>query len=110
MSYECGICSEGAGATVWTGSVFNCTSGEITLRHRDFGTELVSGECNSRNVTAHSTGVLDTNSSRCFFSQLNVILSNDVKNKTVMCLHVDGTREAVVNTHTVGFTTGAAEY
>lgn len=105
VSYECAICGEGA--TVWTGSAFDCTSGYILLRHREFETGLASGTCNGRNVTAHSIGVLDTNHGRCFFSQLNITLRAGVNNKTIMCLYTDDTSEVVVNTYTVGFTTGA---
>ena len=54
MLFECTVC--GVGATVWTGSLFDCIGGEILLRHRLF--ESVSGKCNNGAVIARSIGVL----------------------------------------------------
>ena len=83
---------------VWTGSIFNCTSGEIALRHRLFGDDsnsTASGECNDGAVIAHSVGVVSTNNTDCYISQLNVMSTTyftefGIKNKTVTCLHFSG--------------------
>ena len=97
---------------MWTGSVFNCTSGEITLRHHQFGNGLnsgASGECNDGAVTAHSVGVVSANNTDCYISQLNVLTTTyftDINNKTVTCLHVIDTCETVVDTTRLAFVTG----
>ena len=89
---------------MWTGSIFNCTSGEISLRHRLFGYDSDSGArggCNDGAVTAHSVGVVSTNNTNCYVSQLNVMSTTyftDINDKTVTCLHVSGTNETVVDT------------
>ena len=109
VAYECTVCGEGA--TVWSGSLFDCANDEIILRHGKFDNGTTAGECNNGAVTAHSIGVLDTyiNNSRCFLSLLNVSMNTDANNKTVMCLHVNGVNEVVVNTLTASFTTGKAK-
>ena len=104
MTYECTVCGEGA--TVWTGSFFDCTGGEIILRHRLFEGTSATGECNNGAVIANSIGVIDINCSRCYSSQIHFSADNDKNNKTIMCLHVDGTTETVVDTASVIITTG----
>ena len=98
---------------MWTGSIFNCTSGEITLRHHQFGSGSNSGaagECNDGAVTAHSVGVVSANNTDCYISQLNVTSTThftDINNKTVTCLHVIDTCETVVDTRKYMFITGS---
>ena len=110
ITYECTVC--GPGATVWTGSIFNCRSGGITLRHHLFGYDSdfgAQGECNNGAVTAHSVGVVNTNNTDCYISQLNVMSTTyftDISNKTVTCLHVNGTHETVVDTRKFRSITG----
>ena len=58
MAYECTVC--GIGATIWTGSLFDCIDDEILLRHRSYESGTV-GQCNDGRVTAYSTGVSDVN-------------------------------------------------
>lgn len=104
--YECTAC--GKGATLWNGSLFDCAGDEIILRHSLFGNESGSaiGECNNGAVTAYSTGIESTNNSSCYSSQLNISMNSDINNKTVTCVHVDGTKETHINTSTVSFETG----
>ena len=92
---------------MWTGSLLNCTGNEIILRHSEFVNGSVSGECNNGEVTAHNVRVEVSHNDQCYSSQLNIILTKSVvNNKTIQCLYVVGTREVVINTHTVQFTTG----
>ena len=95
----------GEGATRWTGTLFNCrTPGGILLRHTKFENDNAAGECNNGSLVAHSTGVVYTNNSRCFVSQLNISMNTFINNKTVTCSHVYDTRETVVNTSTIDVT------
>ena len=61
-------------------------------------------------VTAHSVGVVSTNNTDCYISQLNVMSTTyftefGMKNKTVTCLYVIGTNETVVDTRRFMFIT-----
>ena len=106
MSFECTVC--GVGATVWTGSLFDCGGyDEIVLRHSLFEYYgSVSGECNNGVVLARSIGVLGVNDSYCYSSQLNVIISSAMNNKTVTCLRDDGISVTVIDTLKINITTG----
>ena len=97
VTYECTVCGEGA--TVWTGSLFDCTSGEIVLRHRDFNSSLTHGICNNKTVDA--TDVTIINGSECYTSQLRFVINHDQINKTVTCLH-----DRVVNNTVTQITVG----
>ena len=103
LTYECTVCGEGV--TVWTGSLFDCTSNDIILRHRLLENGSASGtrgECNNGAVTAHNIGVLRENNTNCYISQLNISMMNtDISNKTVTCLHAFGPNETVVDTTTI---------
>ncbi len=81
-AYRCTVC--GAGATLWSGSIFECTSGEILLRHAEFlnnrSASSIGGQCNKGAVVAQSIGVdVDTNSSHsvreCYSSHLNISMN-----------------------------------
>ena len=105
--YECTACGEGG--TEWTGSLFDCASNGIILRHGQFEDGSASGargECNNGAVTAltaHSIGVLRENNTNCYISQLNISMNTDINNKTVTCIHVYGPGETVVDTKTIGY-------
>ena len=104
IAYQCTVCGEGG--TVWTGSLFDCTSNGIILRHRLLENGSASGargECNNRAVTAHSIGVLRENNTNCYVSQLHISMNTDINNKTVTCLHTFGPNETVVDTTNVGY-------
>ena len=105
MSFECTAC--GGVATVWTGSLFDCGGyDEIVLVHIRFEYGSASGECNNGAVLARSIGVLDVDGSNCYSSQLNVIISSAMNNKTVTCLRDDGISVTVINTLKINITTG----
>ena len=100
LIYQCTVC--GDGATVWTGSFFNCANNDIVLSHRLFEDESrTRRECNNGAVTAHSIGVLRENATNCYISQLVISLNAAINNKTVTCLHSAGGTEIVVDTKTV---------
>ena len=104
LSFECLTCGEGG--TVWTGSLFDCVGGAILLRHRQFESGSTAGVCNNGAVFARSIEVLDVNSSRCYSSQLSVIINSAMNNKTVTCLHTDVISETVIDTLKINITTG----
>ena len=100
LTYQCTVCGEGA--TVWTGSLFNCASNDIILSHRLFEDESgTRRECNNGAVTAYSDGVLRENATDCYISQLVISMNAAINNKTVTCLHAFGSNETVIDTKTV---------
>lgn len=85
LTYRC--TTVGTGSTIWRGTVFQCTERSITLRHSQYSVPGgVSRECNS-NITARSIGVTNN----CYTSQLNVIVSRDLANRSVTCAYDFGT-------------------
>ena len=105
IAYQCTVCGEGV--TVWTGSLFNCTSNNIILSHRLFEDESgTTRECNNGAVTAHSVGVLRENDTDCYISQLVISKNTDINNKTVTCLRSAGGNETVIDTASVGHISG----
>ena len=98
---------------MWTGSLFDCLSQDINLRHRQFEDNSVTGQCYSGNgavITAQSIGpgVPDINMNGfCYTSQLrlqNVVASDN--NKTITCYRVDENSERVIDNDTLVLTTG----
>ena len=107
-TYQCTVC--GPGATVWTGTLFECDNQNlITLRHREFKLGSSSGACifNNRALIANSVGIsFDANCRECFVSELSFIPEDDFGNKTIRCLHNNGTVENLVDETTVHVVTG----
>ena len=99
--YQCTVC--GPGATEFSGSLFNCAGDKITLRHQ---AHSPTGECNGGAVTASIIDVFNTSNNDCYLSQLNISMSAGMNNKTITCLHVDGSNETVIGTVIVSFTRG----
>ena len=82
----------GAGATVWSGTFFDCQDGtsrnEIRLRHSQYG-DVESpphGECNHGAVIANSIGSADNH---CYTSQHIVTIGKEMINETIECSHDD---------------------
>ena len=72
----------GSGATIWSGSAFQCSTGEIILRHNAFaGESPQSGNC--EDIVGESVGV----QGNCYTSRLHVPVSAEVTNRTVRCLY-----------------------
>ena len=104
IAYQCTVCGEGA--TVWNGSLFDCTSDEIILSHRLFEYGSASGargECNNGAVSALSIGVLRENNTNYYISQLNISMNAAINNKTVTCLHISCPNATVVDTTDIGY-------
>ena len=86
----------GAGSTVWEGAAFQCLGNSITLRHNRFSSsEGVSGECG--NIVARS---IDVNNN-CYTSQLSVVISENLNNKSVLCTYDFGTGMKIIGTSTL---------
>ena len=69
---------EPGGSTVWKGSVFNCTSQEISLFHPDYeSTEGVYGQCGDivgQNVRS-DVNTTDSASTSIAFSHLHITVN-----------------------------------
>ena len=92
------------GATVWSGTAFDCPNNEITLLHSVFKSgHRAFGICNNGAILAWSLQVVDS----YYTSQLKVTLTSDVVGKTIMCINVFNlTSEVVHFATTIENTTG----
>ena len=80
------------GTTVWSGSAFDCSGGEITLLHSFYAERTVShayGECNNGSIVAQSLRV----ENMCYISQLNITVGTDMIGKSIECNYDDGNTE-----------------
>ena len=90
VTYQCAVPS-GAAATVWRGSVFNCTNNVIILHHNQYTPGNSRGDCNSHNIIGQ--GLYVTNSS--YISILNITVNSDYSyyiNKMIECVYSDDSR------------------
>ncbi len=90
LTYECTVMGDFAGATVWTGTALNCPRGDIYLSHWDFSDQYgMNSSCNCTNgaIVAESLSVQDN----LYTSQLNVTVSHNVAQKTIVCTYIDFT-------------------
>ena len=84
LTYECAVTGGPGGATVWTGTVFNCTQNEISLVHSRFNTPSGAfGLCNNGAIKGYSIGV----EANYYTSQLNVTMLPSTSGKSVSCSH-----------------------
>ena len=108
--FECSIF--GNGITVWQGSAFDCSSSmnQILLSHSRF--EGRTDRCNNGAIVASSIAALPTSSGdQCFISQLNVTVTDTLRNKTVECFHDSNSQPSgVIGNTTLIFTTGIQYY
>ena len=88
LSYKCAVAgSDHLGTTVWSGSAFDCSGGEINLLHRFYnGTESDTGvraygECNNSSIVAQGVRV----ENGTYISQLNISVSNDMIGRSIEC-------------------------
>ena len=89
LTYECTVIGSQLGTTVWRGTAFDCTGGEISLLHSAYAETSVIrayGECNNGLITAKSLSVAD---SICYTSQLNITISDKVIGKSIECYYDD---------------------
>ena len=104
--YEGNVCGGNATFTVWSGSVFQCTSGEITLSHSDFErTGNVSGVCNEGKIV----GRIESAKNECYLSQLNVTFSDELQNRTVVCSVDNGTHASEIGSAVLNRSTGTSK-
>ena len=94
LTYRC--TSVGAGNTVWEGSVFDCRGNSIILRHSQFSSVGISGDCNNGKIIARSVGV----DNDCYISQLMITVSGDFNNKSIYCIH-----DSTMGLKTIGLST-----
>ena len=113
QTYVCAVIGEPEGITVWQGSAFNCTSGEISLFHDRYESdEGAFGDCNNGDIVGRSLRVnsIDNNNSTVmsYVSQLSVTVSSNIIGKSIECIHDDGTTQTptVVGHSTITATTG----
>ena len=76
------------GATIWTGTALNCPSDEIVLFHQHFTKTELGGivrTCNHGTTVAQSLYFRNN----YYYSQLNVTITHDVMERTIMCAYDD---------------------
>ena len=85
LTYNCAVLGRFEGATVWSGTVFDCASNDVTLLHSAYRSDVGAfGMCNNGAIAAWSLGVENS----YYTSQLYVRLTSDVVGKTIACINV----------------------
>ena len=95
LTYECTVVSGPGGATVWRGTVLNCTMSdhEIVLLHSRFESDRGTlRTCNNGAIVGQSLRV-ENNS--CYTSQLNITVSPEMIGETIECAHDHGTTNTI---------------
>ena len=106
LTYECTVVGELGGMSVWRGSVFNCTSQEISLFHNKYESGAF-GQCGD--ITGQSLKVNTTdgnNSIGYFVSQLSVPAGSNTAGKDIACQYDDGDAVVSVGEMTIPAVTG----
>ena len=85
ITYECTVTGRPGGATVWTGTAFDCPGNEITLLHHRFPPDNgpAIGECNDGAIRGRSVQV----NGSLYTSQLTVTVTADVIGESIECIH-----------------------
>ena len=99
LSYECTVTGTERGATIWTGSAFNCY--EIVLYHYRFNTGT-NRTCNNGAIVGRSLSIEGNN----YTSQLNVTVKPDTAGKTIGCIHDNVTHEIFIFSSIIPTITG----
>ena len=101
LRLECTVV--GGGATIWKGSIFDCTGNcySIILRHSQFENGT-SGVCNNGRIIGRSINTTSDSDGIKFISQLIIQLDvNDtLEGRTVECVHNFNT-QTTIGTHTI---------
>ena len=103
LRFTCMANVMGVGATIWTGTAFNCNGNEILLRHSKFsepGGTL--GQCNGGAISARSVGV----ENNCYSSELSVRLSPGLNNRTIRCVSNSNDGMSTIAEATISLVTG----
>ena len=111
QTYVCAVVGEPGGTTVWQGSAFNCTSGEISLFHDRYESDGGDfGYCNNGDIVGRSLRAVSSSNftMTSYVSQLSVIVSSNTIGKSIECVHDDGTTQTptIVGHSTITATTG----
>ena len=106
LTYNCTVIGSLGGATIWRGSALSgChpNDDEIVLLHSRFTMSNggTFGVCNNGDIVGRSIGIEGSN----YTSQLNVIVTPDIIQKTIMCIN-GATSETVQSFVTIMNTTG----
>ena len=110
LTYECTVIGSQLGTTVWSGTAFECTSGEISLLHSAYGE--TSGlraydECNNGSIMAQCLGI-EESMTMSYTSQLNITVSTHVIGKSIEChyddpntftLQLEGAQNIITSNH-----------
>lgn len=91
--FDCSIVGEGT--TVWQGSVFDCSTNDISLRHTNIASGVAIGVCNDGAIVGRGIAV----NGSCYTSQLTVNVNSAMDGRTVECVYDDG-----ASTNTIGTT------
>ena len=100
VTYECTVFGGGvAGNTIWRGSGFNCpqSNNEMILRHSHYNSLAgVYYSCNHGRISESIVRVENDSISLNYSSQLNIMLTSDLVNTSIECVHDNGSSETVV--------------
>lgn len=88
--FECTVTGSGGTITVWKGTAFHHDCNEIALLHSRF-VETVSGQCNNGAITAQSLRIVNNSYSKDYVSQLKVIVTPEMIEKSIECFNDNGT-------------------
>ena len=81
LTFDCTVMGGQGGATIWTGSAFDCQGNEITLFHGP--TSTIHGECNDGAIVGQRVSV----EGNLYTSQLNVTVTPNMARKNIMCVY-----------------------
>ena len=94
----------GAGATVWTGTAFDCpeTEDELTFLHtRNRFTNINQG-CNDGAITGRGIRIEENR----YTSQVNITVGSYMDGKSVECVSVHGLHKTLVDNSSIMITSG----
>ena len=102
VTYECTV--SGNGATIWTGTAFDCASAnnELIIFHSTNDTSEMSTYCNNEAITVHAIRA-ENNS---YTSQITIQISDEFNGTTVICAHDNGTDTVEIGSAILNITTG----
>ena len=103
--FECSVV--GTGTTIWQGSAFNCTSRGIQLLHISNNIEGALEVCNNGAIKGRGLSILADN---CFISQINITMSHTFNERTVQCVHDDGSSTREIGNYTLRLSSGCQNY
>ena len=104
VTYECTV--SGNGATIWTGTAFDCASAnnELIIFHNTNDTSEISKYCNKGAIIG--CAIKAENDS--YTSQITIQVSDEFNGTTVVCAHDNGTDTTEVASAILSITTGTA--